>query len=76
MYASSVKCSSVKSMSDVLLSMLMLRPHSPSDLLSETPSFGSDALYGAITVALFYNVYSERKALSDEADDIDGPSSK
>lgn len=35
-----------------------------ADIFSSDPSYGDDALYGAITAALMYNVYSERVAMS------------
>ena len=40
-----------------------------TDLLSDSPSFGSDALYAAITAALLWNIYSERRALQSNVEE-------
>ena len=46
----------------------------PADIFSADPSYGDDALYGAITAALIYNVYSERVAMSKaQREDQSGP---
>ena len=46
----------------------------PADIFSADPSYGDDALYGAITAALIYNVYSERVAMSKaQKEDQSGP---